>query len=181
MHSLQWIIEGNFNHYVKTRVTYFHCRPGPGLGPGKLCPGPARSPQHYYLLARARPGPVSFRPAHGPARKISLRPGPAHGLRAGPARGPRPGPCRTLTCITQSCAFQLFSLKSLFKQPFTAQIVISGKICNFNVFLATSSLQCRLACFITLKLIVTLTIPYLTKPVSTFRVRDTNNLNRQEI
>ena len=53
-------------------------------------------------------------------------------------------------------------------------------IYNLSVFLATSSLQGRLACFITLKLILTLTIPYLTKPISTFRGRDTNNLNRQE-
>ena len=65
-------------------------------GPGKLGPGPARSPQNYYLPARARPGPASFRPAPGPARKISLKHATAHGLRAGPARGPRPGPCRTL-------------------------------------------------------------------------------------
>ena len=95
MHPLQWIIEGNFNHYVKTRVTFTvgpgpaQARPRPGPGPGKLCPGPARSPQHYYLPARARPGPASFRPAPGPARKISLRHGPA---RPGPWAAGRPGP-----------------------------------------------------------------------------------------
>ena len=52
-------------------------RPGPG--PGKLGPGPARSPQKYYLPARARPGPASFRPAPGPAAKYHrnlARPGP---------------------------------------------------------------------------------------------------------
>ena len=82
-----------FNHYVKRRVTFT-------VGPGKLGPGPARSPQNYYLPARAWPGPASFRPAPCPARNIYLKPGPAHGLRAGPAYGPRPGPCRTLLCTS---------------------------------------------------------------------------------
>ena len=57
-----------------------------GPGPGKLGPGPARSPQNYYLPARARPGPASFRPAPGPARKLVYKPDPARPMGCGPAR-----------------------------------------------------------------------------------------------
>ena len=107
MHSLQWIIEGNFNHYVKTRMTFtgprpWKVRPRPGPQPATLLftsPGPARA---CKFQARTRPGPQNI---------IESRPGPAHGLRADPARGPRPGPCMTLVwtcqqacrCLGQKC------------------------------------------------------------------------------
>ena len=95
MHSLQWTIEGNFNHYVKTRVTFT-------VGPARPRPGkvrPRTGPQPATLLftspdpARACKFQARTRP--GPQNIIEARPGPAHGLRAArPAgRGPaRAGP-----------------------------------------------------------------------------------------
>ena len=104
MTLLQWIIEGNINHYVKTRVN-FTVDPRPAQSP-------ARRPQNYYLPARARPGPASFRPVPGPARIISLNPGPAHGLRAGLVHGPRPDPCRTLPCMHIHAIYPEFKQRS---------------------------------------------------------------------
>ena len=104
MHSLQWIIEGNFNHYVKTRVTYFHCRPGkvmprPGPQPATLLftsPGPARA---CKFQARTRPGPQNI---------IEARPGPWAAGRPGPRAEARPvqdpNVYHTVLCLP---AFQL--------------------------------------------------------------------------
>ena len=71
-----------------------------GPGPGKLGPGPARSPQNHYLPARARPGPASFRPhPTRPAKyhRSLARPGPWAAGRPGPAR-PVQDPSRG-TCL----------------------------------------------------------------------------------
>ena len=47
MHSLQWIIEGNFNHYVKTIVTFT-------VGPG---PAQARPAARNIIIYQPGPGP----------------------------------------------------------------------------------------------------------------------------
>ena len=70
-----------FNHYVKK---YLVTSPV-GPGPVRFGPGPARSPQNYYLQ-----GPARARKFQARTRPAKYYSGPAHGLRAGPRAEARP-------------------------------------------------------------------------------------------
>ena len=101
MHSLQWIIDGTpkviFNHYKSD----FHCM----LEPAQARENKAQARPAKLLFTRARARACKFQPAPVPARKISLKAGPARSMGCGPARpGPwaagRPGPARAIPRIT---------------------------------------------------------------------------------